>query len=138
MTTLHEDIFNRCTTGGHAGLSALIAKRCYASRLIEEYTVPCLRYRVVSAGNTYARDRSGAAGRAKYRVQFDCYAATAFAANALADQVVDAWDGYQGDGTGCTIGLCWAMNRSDAYLVSLNQHRVIVDVQIERATDTGT
>ena len=132
--TLQTDIYSRCTTGGHAGLSALIVKRCYLSRLSEKYTLPLVVYRTVSANNDYVRDRGGAAGRAKYRIQFDAYADTATAANALANQVVAAWDGYKG--TGCTIGMCWVMNRSDAYNVNLNEHRVIVDVQIERATDT--
>jgi len=133
--TLHSDIFDRCTTGGHAGLSALIGTRCY-DRVPEDFTLPLLRYRVVSANNAYARDRGGATARAKYRAQFDCYAATALAANALADQVWAAWDGYSGDGTGCTLGKCWGMNRSDSYNVALNRNRVIVDIEIERATDT--
>jgi len=132
--TLRTDIFDRCTTGGHAGLSALIALRCYPVRLPENYTVPCLRYRVISSSNDYARDRDSAPGRAKYRIQFDCYAATSDAANALADKLVDAWDGY--NGTGCPLGKCFVQNRTDSYAVQLNQHRVIVDVQIERATDT--
>jgi len=134
--TLQSDIFDRCTTGGHAGLSALIGTRCYP-RIPEDFpTMPFLRWRQVSANNTYVRTRDGATDRAKYRVQFDCYAATQLAADALADQVVAAWDGYKGDGTGCTLGQSWMMNRSESYNVSLNKHRVIVDVQIERATDT--
>jgi hypothetical protein len=133
--TLHSDIFDRCTSG-HAGLSALISTRCYASRLIENYTTPCVRFRGVTANNAYARTRDGAAGRVKSRIQFDCYADTALAANALADQVWAAFDGWKGDGTGCTIGMCFGMNRTDSYQVQLNQHRVIVDVQVERSTDT--
>jgi len=100
----------------------------------EDYTLPLVVYRTVSTNDEYVRDRSGAAARAKYRVQFDAYASTATAANALADQVVAAWSGYSG--TGCPLGLCWVMNRSDAYNVNLNEHRVIIDVQIERTTDT--
>lgn len=134
--TLRSDIFDRCTTGGHAGLSALIGLRCYPSRMPKNFTLPLLRYRGISANDGYVRDRSSAPGRAKNRVQFDCYAATSDAANALADQLVAAWSGYAGDGTGCTIGKCWMMNRTDAYNTALNRHRVIVDVQIERATDT--
>lgn len=132
--TLQTDIFDRCTTGGHAGLSALIGDRCYPSRLVENYEVPNLRYRIISATDEYARDRDGAPGRAKYRVQFDCYAATSGSANALADQVVDAWSGYKGDG--CNVGMCHFLNRTDSYNTQLNQFRVIVDIEIERATDT--
>jgi len=100
----------------------------------ENFTLPLLRYRIISADNSYTRDRGGAAGRAKYRIQFDCYASTETATEALADQVVAAWDGY--NGTGCPLGKCWMLNRTEAYNVALNRHRVIVDVQIERATDT--
>ena len=132
--TLRSDIFDRCTTGGHAGLSALIGTRCYLSRLPEKYTLPLLVYRTVSATNEYTRDRGGASGRAKYRIQFDAYASTATAANALADQVVAAWDGY--NGTGCPLGKCFVMNRSMVWQQSLNMYRQIVDVQVERATDT--
>lgn len=132
--TLHSDIKDRCTIGGHAELSALIGLRCYPVHLPEKYVVPCLRFRVITTTDGYARDRDSAPGRAKYRVQFDCYAATVLASNALADQVVAAWSGYEG--TGCTLGKCFIQNRTDSYAVQLNQERVIVDVQIERATDT--
>lgn len=134
--TLRSDIFDRCTSG-HAGLSALISTRLYQSRVPENYKtlgMPFIVFRTVSANDGYARDRTSAPGRAKYRIQFDCYAATATAANALADQLVDAWSGY--NGTDCTLGKCFIQNRTDAYNVNLNEHRVIVDVQIERATDT--
>jgi len=131
--TLRSDIFDRCSTGGHAGLSALVGTRVYP-RLPENFTLPLLRYRVISANDEYVRDRSTVPGRAKYRIQFDCYAATEDASNALADQLVLAWSGY--DGGGCPLGKCWIQNRTDSYNTALNRHRVIVDVQIERATDT--
>jgi len=133
--TLRTDVFNRCTTGGHAGLSALIGTRCYPDqRMPTAFTLPLVTWMRVSTNNTYARNRSSAPGRAQVRVQFNCYANTGSGASALADQVVAAWDGY--NGSGCPLGICFVANRSGTYEQSLNMYRQIVDVMIERATDT--
>ena len=123
--TLRPDIFDRCTTGGHAGLSALIGTRCYPdARMPEDYTLPLVTWQRVSADNTYARTRDTVPGRSKTRIQFNCYAATGGDTSALADQVVAAWDGY--NGTGCPLGKCFIMNRSMVWQQSLNMYRQIV------------
>jgi hypothetical protein len=100
----------------------------------EDYTFPLVTWQRVSTSNVYARDRDAAPGRAKVRVQFNCYASTGGATSALADQVAAAWDGH--NGTGCPLGKCFVVNRSMTWQQSTNMYRQIVDVMVERATDT--
>jgi hypothetical protein len=128
--TLRATIFTRCTTGGHAGLSALIGLRCYPDRLPENVTYPAVVYHLISADNSAYRTHDGATTREVSRVQFDCYAETGDGAAAVGDQVRAAWDGYS---DGCTIGYAWQANRIMTHEDGLKAWRAIVDIMIEHS-----
>lgn len=125
--TFREDVFDRCT--GHAGISALIALRCYPQLLPENVTYPALSYAIVSDNDgDYRTHDTGQVLRTVSRVQFNAYATTSDGASALADQVEAAWSGYK---DGCTIGRSFKANRLETYETSINRYRHILDFMIE-------
>ena len=127
--TLRTTIYSRCTTGGHAGLSALISTRCYPDTVPEDAnTGKFVVYHLISQDDASYRDRSGATLRANSRVQFDCYDATGAGADALGEQVKAAWNGWT---SGCDVSRTRVLNRSQVYHEALDRYRQIVEVIIE-------
>jgi len=127
--TLRTVVYDRCV--GHAGIAALVGIRVYPDRLPEDVTYPAITYLapVSENGATY-RTHDGAGGRKESRVQFNSYAETGDGADALADQVRVAWDGYQ---DGCTVGRAFQVARRITREDSLNVYRGISDVMIEHS-----
>lgn len=130
--TLRAVVFARCTT--HAGLSALIGTRCYPERVPENPTFPLVTFlapvsRVDALYRTHSNVNSPVT-RAQSRVQFNAYGATGDSAEAVADQVVQAWSGYK---DGCTVGSAFIANRLQNREDALKRFRAIVDVIIEHS-----
>jgi len=127
--TLRTVVYDRCV--GHAGIAALVGTRVYPDRLPEGVTYPAIRYiaPVSEVGATY-RTQDGAGGRKESRVQFDSYATTGDGADALADQIRIAWDGYQDD---CIVGRAFQVARRMTREDSLNVYRTISDVIVEHS-----
>jgi len=127
--TLRTVVYDRCVA--HAGIAALVGTRVYPDRLPEDATYPAITYLapVSESGATY-HTHDGAGGRKESRVQFSSYAATGDGADALADQVRAAWDGYQ---NGCTVGRAFQVARRITREDSLNVYRGISDVMIEHS-----
>ena len=129
--TLRATIFSRCTTGGHAGLSALIETRCYPDRLPENVTYPAVVYHApISDDDSQYRTQDGATERTVSRVQFEGYDITGDGASAVGDQLRSAWSGYS---DGCTIGYAFVANRFMTREDGLNAYRDIVDIMIEHS-----
>lgn len=126
--TLRETVFDRTT--GFAGVTALIAQRCYPERLPENVTYPAISYipPVSQVDTDYRTHETGVVPRAVSRVQFNCFAVTGDGADALANQVVQAWSGHR---DGCDIGYAFIENRISTRDDSTEAYRHIVDVTIE-------
>ena len=77
-----------------SGVTNLISTRMYPDNLPENHTLPCAVYYVIS--DVKEHHLGGAAALATVRIQVDCYAATRTGANALAEAIRDAADGYSG------------------------------------------
>jgi len=134
MATLRETIFDRTTT--YAGTEALIDDRCYPDKLPEGATFPLIVFHIISHANATYRthDQTGRAPRGVSLVQFDCYAVTGDGADALAAQVVAAWDGYSsGD---CEIGYAFLQNQLSDPSEDQDKYREIVEVSIEHGGST--
>ena len=128
--TLRETVFSRCTT--HAGIAALIGTRCYPERLPEDVTYPAISFIAPVAYDekeyrTQDNDNVPVT-RAVSTVQLNCYGGTGDAAEALADQAVQAWSGYHSD---CAVGYAFISNRIATREDGLNAYRTIVDVTVE-------
>ncbi len=130
--TLRETVFDRCT--GHAGLAALIGTRCYPERVPEDATFPLVTFLApVSMVDSTYRTQSNVNSpvtRAVSRVQINCFGTTGNSAELVADQVVQAWSGFQ---DGCDVGSAFIANRLQNREDALRNFRAIVDVMIEHA-----
>lgn len=126
--TVRHSIFKRATTGGHAGLSALISTRCYLQRLPADPILPAMTYSIVSSPPSNYRDHDGAPDRWNFRVQLDGWALGPDNTAALSDQMFAAFEGWA---SGTAVGGCWVENRIEDYDTALNRGRVIADVVID-------
>ena len=127
--TIRHSIYQRATTGGHAGLSALIALRCYPLRLPADAAMPAMTYRVISSPPSEYRDHDGSPDRWRFRVQLDGWAATPDDAAALGDQMFAAFEGWS---SGTAVGACHVANGPlEDYDTAMDQSRVIVDVVVD-------
>ena len=126
---LRQIIYERCTT--HAGTAALVGDRVYPERLPDDVTYPAIRFLApISNNSAQYRSHDGAGGRTVSRAQLDGYAETGTEAEALADQLVAAWDGYS---DGCDVGYAFKANRRQTRADALDVFRAIVDVMIEHS-----
>ena len=91
MTTKNEAIYSRLS--GYAGLTALVGTRVYPVVLPEAVTFPCVRHLQVSLVPTVAHD--GDQSVDVVREQFDIYAATDLAADAILAQLRAALGGVR-------------------------------------------
>jgi len=126
--TIHHSIYRRATTGGHTGLSALVAKRCYPQRLPEDPTLPALVYNLVSTPPNVYQDHSGSPDRWTYRVQLDGYAGDPDSAAALGAQMLAAFAGWS---SGTAVGYSLVQNAFETYEPALDRYRAVVDVAID-------
>ena len=126
--TVQHSIFRRATTGGHAGLSALIGARCYPQRLPEGPTLPALTYAVVSSPPNEYQDHDGSPDRWRYRVQLDGYAEDPDSSASLGAQMLAAFAAWS---SGTAVGSSLVANAFETYEPALNRYRQVVDVVID-------
>ena len=127
--TVRHSIYRRATTGGHAGLSALIGTRCYPDRLPADVTFPALRYQVVSAPpGGYVDHDANPPDRWTFRIQIDGFEASSDKADALGAQMFAAFQGWT---SGTAVGGCQVENRFQDYDSILNRHRHMVELLID-------
>jgi len=79
---------------GDSAIAALVGARIYPALLPQPPTFPALTYQVVSGFRHTQMD--GPPGVNRARLQIDCWAATYIGAEALADAVRLALDGFKG------------------------------------------
>jgi len=100
------------------------ASRIYPQKLPQDPTYPALTFQRVSGARV--GNLAGAAGRAKPRITFSCWAQTYVAAQALAAEVRASLNGFKGTLT--TISADIALeNEIDDFDDVVNVHRVIQD-----------
>ena len=127
MASLRQLIAERCA--GYAALYARIVRRCYPDKVPESPTYPLIVYHApIAANDTAYRAHNHSTGRTEATVQFDCYAETGDEAEALANDLKAAWNGYS---NGCSIGYSFIANDITSPEDALNKFRYIVDVIIE-------
>lgn len=78
----------------NSAVAALVGTRVYALKAPQPATAPYITYQRISGERT--RDTRGPTGRARARIQVDCYATGYAGANALANAVRKSLDGYRG------------------------------------------
>jgi hypothetical protein len=107
--TLEAALFNRLTT--HAGLTALIAARCYPILLPQEPTLPAVTYQRVAGAHLQEFQMPAPIARGRYQVtaRGTSYAST----RAVATQVRLALDGLSGLMGGVGGVNVWVMMLSD-------------------------
>jgi len=126
--TVEHSIYRRATTGGHSGLSALIARRCYPQRLPENVILPAVTYQVVSSPpNTY-QDHTGGPDRWTYRVQLDGYDDDPDSTATLGRQMFAAFAAWS---SGTAVGGSYVTNRFQTYEPALNRYRETVEIVID-------
>lgn len=124
--SVEESLYSRATT--HAGLSALIGTRFYPVRLLEDATLPAMRYQLISTPPADYRDHDAPQDRYLYRIQLDGLAATADAAISLREQIVAAFDGWS---SGTAVGNSFVENQFTDYDSVLNRYRSMVEIVID-------
>lgn len=123
---VREQVFTRATT--HAGLKALIVKRCYPRRLPENVVLPAIVYTVVTRNPEEYNDHDGNHDRERSTVQFTVHASTSDGAETLANQVVAAFNGWS---NGSAVGWCWNVSRFESQELSINTFSQILDFRID-------
>jgi len=128
---LRKIIYDRCMA--RTGITDIVSTRVYPNQLPENVTYPALTYKApVSASDAGYRDHSAPTTRTVDRVQLDSYAATGDAAEALADQVGAAFNGWKSDAV--DVGYSFVANRIDfGWQSAINVYRQMVDIMIEHS-----
>lgn len=123
MTTFVEDLFTFLSDQGtEAG------NRIYPQTLPQGATLPAVRYLQVSDPPEHTH--SGRSNLRHPRFQLDCFAETYLTAKRLADQVINAIDGYRGPMGSATCYAGFQENARDNHDPELNRHWVSVDIEI--------
>lgn len=112
-------LYDRLTT--YAGTSALIGTRCYRMRLPDKPTLPAIVYQRVGSS-----EQQGSSDIREARYQFDCWATTSAAAEALSTQVRTALEDWTGGSS--AIKYARVANELDDYEPDEEVYRVIMDV----------
>lgn len=76
------------------GVTSLVVDRIYTGLRPQGEALPAITIHKISAGPEH--DLDGAAGNANPRIQIDCWAGTDLEADALAEAVRNAMDGFTG------------------------------------------
>jgi hypothetical protein len=126
--TIHHSVYRRATTGGHAGLSALIGTRCWPQRLEADANLPAMTYSIVSSPPSDYQDHDGGPDRWVYRVQLDGYADDPDSAASLGAQMLAAFAAWS---SGTAVGSSLVQNHFETYEPALNRYRQVVDVVID-------
>lgn len=86
----------------YSALAALVSSRIYPMRLPQTVDLPAITYQDISTAYTQAHNEPSALPRPRF--QFTIYAGTVISANAVAEALKAALDGYRGNmGTGAYL-----------------------------------
>ena len=106
----HEAIYTRLS--GNAAVRAIVDDRIYPARTPQDTTLPKIVFTTISQGR--APNTAGASGVTNPRIQIDCWADSNAGADALADAVRLALDGYRGTVASVQIRSCFLDAQRDA------------------------
>jgi hypothetical protein len=129
---IEEVLFTRLTT--HAGLTALIGKRCYplvmpqSTRETEGAKLPCVVYQRITGRHEYTHD--GEANLAHPRYQFSCYAKTYQDARDVRLQVQAALSAWSDMGLSPGVFVGFIDMEMDLYDSEVEMFRCVIDATI--------
>lgn len=113
------------------GIAAAVADRVNPMRLPEKSIIPAISWHRVSAAREYTYDPfPDEHAFTTARIQIDCWAYTAMEAMDVADAVLAALSGYDGDFGGEFLGATFAVNEFDTYEAPTKLHRRILDFMV--------
>lgn len=109
MSNIRNAIYTRLTSV--AGITSLIDKKVYPTNLPQNITLPAVTFQLLAEDEietlqTPATMRTAA-------VQFDCYAATQAAADAVAEAIRTALKNYSGTAASTDIEACRKINKME-------------------------
>lgn len=99
-STINEALWTRLT--GVSGLSALVSARVYPGYAPQNATRPFVTYFLVT--RTHYTSHDGSSGAARSRYQFSAWSDNYLEAEAVAEQIRLALQGYAGTIDSCVIG----------------------------------
>lgn len=99
--------------GNASAISALVGLRIYPQELPQKPTLPALTYNQISA--VRVRELAGPAGKARRRIQIDCWASTYKGAHALADAVRQTLEPFYGSMANTEVGSIMLDNEFDLF-----------------------
>jgi hypothetical protein len=125
MPTFEEPLYDYLTTV----LAAEVGSRVYPKRGAEGTILPYITYERVSAQRTYTYDAfAETTAWINARVSFACIALTMAEAIVVAEALIVALSGYEGDLDGIPIGSANVIGEIDLYDENSRLYRRVVDV----------
>jgi len=124
--TIEEGLYDYLSTD--VGVSALVSTRIYPGTLPQNWTNPAISYQRISGERV--RNLTGPAGRARPRIQIDCWADSYSGAKALATAVRSAMDGYAGLMGTTRVSSIVLESDTDFYETDIQVYRVSMDFWI--------
>lgn len=113
-----------------SALTALVSRRIYPLAMPQEPTLPAVTYTRVSTTRP-ATIGGGKPGLSMTRFQIDCYGSTYAAADAVAEAVRGALQGYQGTLSGSVVAQnISVVDTTDIYEDETLESRISLDVEI--------
>lgn len=114
-----------------AGLTALVADRVYPRKMPRTPVFPLVLYTRV--GTARAASHSGPDGLAEPRIQFDVWAQDPDSADAVAEQLRLALNGFRGQMGDVEVGSSMVVNEHDDDDPDTGLFRRVLDTQIQHA-----
>lgn len=111
MATVAEALYARLTSFG--GLSALVGSRIYPNIIPQNSTYPCIIYGRVAAEHFHCME--GSSGLVAETYQIDIFATSKSSAEAIAEQVRLALQGYRGTSAGVAVNGVLLTDTRDDY-----------------------
>lgn len=113
------------------GLTALVGNRVYPRRRPSGAVFPLITYTRIDTRR--GQSHTGPDGLAEPRIQFDIWAADPDTADAVAEQLRLALNGYRGQMGDVEVGSAFVVGEHDDDEPELGFYRRVLDVQIQHA-----
>lgn len=123
MPSLEDAILTRLTT--YSEVTAIAGTRAYLNVLPQGVVYPAIRLQRISTPRL--RGLSGPLGRARPRMQVDCWARVPSQVIALSQAIRGALDGFRGMSAGVPIDSSGAEDEDGGYDDEVQAHRARID-----------
>jgi hypothetical protein len=128
VAALEEALFDYLSTA----LASEVGTRIFPTRSPEGTQLPYVTYQRVSASRIYTHDPfPDDLAWVRARISIACVATTALGSIDVADAVISALSGYDGDMEGLSLGKVDVINEIDAYDPQTKLYRRVVDVFVD-------